>query len=56
MKKLLDCRRSIIALIGISCLTFLGYTKGMDVSMAISGVCLAVAGSNAYEKKGKSDS
>ena len=53
MLKIFSCRRSSIALIGISVLTFLGYTKGIDVSMAISGICLAVAGSNAYEKKQK---
>ena len=52
MLNILKCRRSIIALIGISVLTFLGYTKGIDVSMAISGIVLAVAGSNALEKRG----
>ena len=51
MYNILRCRRSSIALIGISVLTFLGYTKGLDVSMAISGIVLAVAGSNAYQAK-----
>lgn len=50
MKKIWSCRRSIIGLVGIACLTFLGYTKGLDVSMALSGVVLAIASSNAYEK------
>lgn len=49
MKKILNCRRSIIAIFSISALTFLGYTKSLDVSMAISGVVLAIAGSNAAQ-------
>ena len=53
MFNIFKCRRSSIALIGICVLTFLGHTKGLDVSMAISGIVLAVAGSNAYEKKSK---
>lgn len=52
MRKILNCRRSILALISIACLTFLGYTKGMDVSIAISTVVLAVAGANAYQSRG----
>lgn len=52
MLKILKCRRSIIAIFGITVLTFLGYEKGLDVSMAISGIVLAVAGSNAFEKRG----
>ncbi|NVM33954.1 MAG: hypothetical protein HWN81_00060 [Candidatus Lokiarchaeota archaeon] len=55
MLRIFKCRRSSIALIGIAILTFLGYTKGLDVSMAISGIVLAVAGSNAYEKKNKDE-
>ena len=53
MLKIFTCRRSSIAFIGICVLTFLGYTKGMDVAMAISGICLAVAGSNAAQRVGE---
>jgi len=56
MLKIFLCRRSSIALISVSCLTFLAYAKGIDVSTAISGICLSVAGSNAYEKKGQENS
>ena len=54
MKKILSCRRSIIALVAIGCLTWLGLTKGIDISgiaLAISGVVASVAGANAYEKR-----
>ena len=51
MSKIWNCRRSSIAVICILALTVLGYTKGMDVAMAISAVAIGVAGSNAYEKK-----
>ena len=54
MKKIWTCRRSIIALVGIACLTYLGYTKDLDVALAISGIVLSVAGSNSYENSKKS--
>lgn len=57
MKKLLSCRRSIIALVGIVCLTWLGLAKGIDISgiaMAISTIVASVAGANAWEKRGSS--
>lgn len=50
--KLLDCRRSKIALTAIAALTYLGYSKGLDVSSAIALVAVGVAGANAYQKKG----
>jgi hypothetical protein len=52
MKKLFNCRRSILALVGLVCLTFLGFTNKLDVSLAISAIVASVAGSNAWEKKG----
>lgn len=55
MKKIFTCRRSSLALIGMVALFFLGLYKGLDVSMAISGIVLSVAGANAYEGK-KNDS
>lgn len=51
MKHILTCRRSSIAVISIAILGFLGYTKNMDVAMAISSVAIGLAGANAYEKK-----
>jgi len=54
MRKILACRRSTIAVIGIACLTWLGLSTGVDISgiaIAISGVVASVAGANAYEKR-----
>ena len=56
MKKILDCRRTFIALTSIICLTGLGIYHGTDVSgiaLAISGVAGTLAGSNAWEKRAK---
>ena len=55
MKQIFKCRRSSIALISILLLTFLGFAKSMDVSMAISTVAIGLAGANAFEKKGKNE-
>ena len=52
MLKIFKCRRSSLALICILALTYLGYSKGTDVSMAIASIAIGVAGANAYEKKG----
>ena len=56
MRKLLKCRRSILAIYAISILAFLSYTKNIDTSMAISSIIVAVAGANAYEKKSPNNS
>lgn len=50
MKKLFSCRRSLIALFSIACLTFLGYSRGIDVSLAIAGIVASVAGANSYQR------
>jgi len=50
--KILDCRRSKIAIFAIMVLFYLGYEKGLDVSMAIATVSVGIAGANAFEKKG----
>ena len=50
MKKILNCRRSSLALIGMLLLFGLGYFKAVDVAGAISAITMAVAVSNAYEK------
>ena len=52
MLKIFKCRRSSLAVICIATLGFLGYSKGIDVSMAIATIAIGVAGANAYEKKG----
>lgn len=55
MRQIFSCRRSSIAFISIMTLAFLCYTKGIDVSMAISTVAVGLAGANAYEKKAKNE-
>ena len=55
MKKILSCRRSLVAVFAISCLTWLGLAKGIDISgiaIAISGVAASVCAANAYQGKG----
>jgi len=55
MRKILNCRRSIVALVGIGCLTWLGLSKGIDISgiaLGIAGIVSSVSAANAYEKKG----
>ena len=51
MMKLLECRRTFLGALAIICLTGLGYTKDLDVSMALAGVVASVAASNAYQGK-----
>jgi hypothetical protein len=45
----LKSRRFIIAMAAISCLTFLGYSKDIDVSSAIAMVAISIAGAGAAE-------
>lgn len=49
MLPILKCRRSIVAIIAIGCLTALGMSKGLDVSSAIAMVAMGVAGANSAE-------
>lgn len=50
MKQLLKCRRSLIAILAIACLTFLGWElKSADVAMAIATVAIGIAGANSAE-------
>lgn len=53
MSKLMDhhlgSRRMILALVGVGSLTYLGAIKELDVSMAIAGIVVGVAGANALE-------
>lgn len=53
MKKFLNCRRSVIAVFSIACLTYLGASRGIDTSIAIAGIVAAVCGANSYERVGK---
>lgn len=49
MRKILNCRRSMIALFSILCLTVLGVVQGIDVSFAIAGIVASIAGANSYQ-------
>jgi hypothetical protein len=49
MKKIWNCRRSLISLFAISCLTYLGVSHGIDVSFAIAGIVAAICGANSYQ-------
>ena len=53
-KGIWNCRRSKIALVAIVALFGLGMFSGeaSDVAMAIAGIVTAIAGSNAWEKRG----
>ena len=54
MNKIMNCRRSIIALVGIIALTSLGIYTGLDIggiAIAIAGIVASIAGSNAWEKR-----
>jgi len=50
--KVFSCRRSIIALFSISCLTAIAIVNGTDTSISIAAVAMGVAGANAYQSKG----
>lgn len=52
MKKIWDCRRSSLALIGMVILG-IGLYFGKDTSSAIAAVCIGVAGANSYEASKK---
>lgn len=51
MKKLLTCRRSMIAILAIFCLTAVALVNGTDTSMAIASVAMGVAGANALQRR-----
>ena len=52
MLKILKCRRSSLALIGMCLLAYLGVRNGTDVSIALAGIVASVAAANSYQKKG----
>lgn len=52
MRKIFFCRRSSLALISIAGLLSLGFfvpEAATQVCIAISGICMGVAGANAYQ-------
>jgi hypothetical protein len=51
MMKILKCRRSSLALLGMIALSGISLVKGIDTSAAIAAICIGVAGANAYEGK-----
>jgi len=62
LSKILSCRRSIVSIFAILCLTILGlvgifhgFTDVSGLAMSIAGICGALSGANAYEgaKSGK---
>lgn len=57
MPVILKCRRTIVAILAILCLTALGLTKNMDVAMAIATVTGALSAANSYQRSrdGKQD-
>lgn len=52
MKYILMCRRTVVSLTGIGCLTALGIVNGTDVSMAIAGIAAALSSANAWQARG----
>lgn len=56
VKNIMKCRRSIVSVFAISCLTFLGYHHGLDISgiaLAIAGIAGSLSAANSWENKGK---
>lgn len=56
MQKILNCRRSLIAIFSIVCLTGIAIYIKTDISgiaMAITGICGGVSAANSYENVGK---
>lgn len=49
IKALLACRRTLVAIYAITCLTILGYFKAADVAASIATVALAIAAANASQ-------
>lgn len=56
LRLILTCRRTLIALFAIGCLTALGLYKGQDVAMPLATVAIGLAASNAAEKAAASRS
>jgi hypothetical protein len=50
IRYIFTCRRTVVALFSITCLTWIALEKGVDTSTAISAVAIGLAGANAFEK------
>lgn len=64
LNKILNCRRSIVSIFAIACLTALGFyginhgfTDISGLAMSVAGICGALSGANAFEgaRNGKTD-
>ena len=55
MGRIFGSRRTMTAIIAIVSLLVMALTKGMDTSMAIASVAIAVAGANAVQGRGGKD-
>lgn len=55
MKKIFNCRRSLISIFAISCLLYLGVRNNIDTSMAIASVALGLSAANAAQSVYKKD-
>ena len=52
MDKILNCRRSLIAIFAICCLTALGFISPPalpQIAQSIALICMGVAGANSYQ-------
>lgn len=47
--KLVGCRRSVVAIIGMACCTAIAVVVGVDTSGAVAMICVGVAGANAAQ-------
>jgi hypothetical protein len=53
IEKVLHCRRTVVSLTGLFCLTGLGiYLKSTDVATSIAAICLGVSVANAGQAIG----
>ena len=47
--RLINCRRSVLAIVGMGCCTALSIRLGVDTSGSIAAICIGVAGANAAQ-------
>lgn len=47
--RLITCRRSILAIVGMGCCTAISIRLGVDTSGSIAAICMGVAGANAAQ-------
>jgi hypothetical protein len=50
--RIFQSRRAVTAILGIGALLAMALVKGMDTSMAIASIAIAVAGANAAQNMG----